>query len=173
MNKFYFEIPIKSNIAQEITQEALKPTALWVKYYNFDALPISNELLLQDKVLNSINKKHLLGAAIIRLPPHSFYDWHEDAERNVGINMLLNPFDGVSHCIFTENKNVALGYFTELVYQPNTWYLFNAQATHMVCNFNMPRLLLAVKFEEDKDQLNYNDLLTELKQIKEVKDDSI
>jgi hypothetical protein len=55
-----------------------------------------------------------------------------------------------------------VGEFTELQYQPDTYYVFNTQVNHMVLNFEQPRLLLTIEFGEDKDALSYDDLLLEL-----------
>ena len=76
--------------------------------------------------------------------------------------MILNPQDGLSHCIFTDDKDAKVGEFKELKYQANTYYVFNTQVSHMVLNFDNPRMLLTIEFVEDKDMLSYDDLLSEI-----------
>lgn len=158
----FHEIETKSIIAEAAIQIAMHPDAQWVKYYNFDATRIPNEVLALDPVLNAVGSKHPLIGGVVMLPPYSFYNWHKDTRRGVSINMVLNPDGGRSHCIFTPDKDVVVGEFVELQYQPNTYYLFNTQVDHMVLNFEQPRLLLTVEFGEDKDALSYEDLLAEL-----------
>ena len=55
------------------------------------------------------------------------------------------------------------GNFTELKYQPHTYYLFNAQVAHTVYNFKSTRYLLSVDFIEDRTQLTYSKLLKQMK----------
>jgi hypothetical protein len=68
----------------------------------------------------------------------------------------------MSHCVFTPDKDVVVGEFIELQYQPDTYYIFNTQINHMVLNFEEPRLLLTIEFGEDKNLLSYDDLLLEI-----------
>ena len=157
----YYEIPTKSNIVEAAIREAMRPDAEWMKYYNFDATRIHNDVLAMDPVIADIGSRHPLIGGVVMLPPHSFYYWHKDTRRGVSLNMVLNPQDGMSHCLFTEDKDVVVGSFTELQYKPSTWYLFNTQVDHMVINFDKPRLLLTVEFGEDKDQLSFDELLLE------------
>jgi len=158
----YYELPTKSNIVQAAINEAMRPDAKWVKYYNFDATSIHNDVLALDPVLADIGSRHPLMGGVVMLPPHTFYNWHRDTRRGVSLNMVLNPQDGLSHCVFTEDKDAVVGSFTELKYKPDTWYLFNTQVDHMVINFDAPRVLLTVEFGEDKDHLTFDDLLLEL-----------
>lgn len=158
----FHEIKIKSSIAQDVMRMALSPDTQWAKYFNFDATRIPNDLLAQDPVLLELSKRHPMMGGVVMLPPNTFYNWHKDTRRGVSINMVLNPNDGVSHCVFTPDKDVVVGGFVELQYQPDTYYVFNTQVNHMVLNFDKPRLLLTIEFEKDKDTLNYEDLLQEL-----------
>ena len=161
MSPFY-EIKIKSVIAQKAIEVATHPDAVWQKYFNFDATQVPNEVLAQDPLIAMIGSKHPLIGGVVMLPPNTFYNWHKDTRRGVSLNMVLNPQDGVSHCIFTEDKDAVVGTFTELKYQPDTYYLFNTQVNHMVINCDAPRLLLTIEFGEGKELLSYDDLLAEL-----------
>ena len=158
----FHEIKTKSVISQAVIREAMRPDAEWVKYFNFDATRIPNDLLATDPVIADIGSKHPLLGGVVMLPPNTFYNWHRDTRRGVSINMVLNPHDGVSHCVFTPDKDVVVGQFVELQYQPDTYYLFNTQVNHMVLNFDKPRLLLTIEFGEDKEALSYDDLLLEI-----------
>jgi hypothetical protein len=47
---------------------------------------------------------------------------------------------------------------TELVYAPDTYYLFHSQLPHAVVNFAGPRVLLSLEFAEDAAALSYAQL---------------
>jgi hypothetical protein len=158
----FYEIEQKSTLREIVIQEATRNNAKWVKYFNFDATQIPNHILALDPLLADIGSRHPLIGGVVMLPPNTFYNWHKDTRRGVSINMVLNPQDGVSHCIFTDDKDVVVGEFTELQYKPDTYYIFNTQVNHMVLNFDQPRLLLTIEFGEDKDALSYDDLLLEI-----------
>ena len=158
----FYEIKTKSVIRDAVIQEATRNDAKWVKYFNFDATQIPNHILALDPVLADIGSRHPLIGGVVMLPPNTFYNWHKDTRRGVSINMVLNPQDGVSHCVFTDDKDVVVGEFTELQYKSDTYYVFNTQVNHMVLNFDKPRLLLTIEFGEDKETLSYDNLLLEL-----------
>jgi hypothetical protein len=161
MNPFH-EVKTKSVIREAVIREAMRPDAEWVKYFNFDATRIPNDILAQDPVIADIGSRHPLMGGVVMLPPNTFYNWHTDTRRGVSINMVLNPYDGMSHCVFTPDKDVVVGQFVELQYKPDTYYVFNTQVNHMVLNFEEPRFLLTIEFGEDKDALSYDDLLLEI-----------
>ena len=102
------------------------------------------------------------------------------------LNLLLNNWDS-SHCLFDGNPNErkdkqlskealenhedlddfkVASKFVELKYKPNTYYLFNVQEAHSVYNFSGKRYLLTLEFFKDKGELNYNQLVEEVKQGK-------
>ena len=156
----YSQIPIKSVIAKELLEYALT-TEKWQDYYNFQATQVPNEILTKDPFLLRLCRIHPFMAGIVKLDPHVCYDWHIDTRRGVGVNMLLN-FEGVSHCLFAKGEGTQFG-FEELVYTPNRYYLFNTQTSHTVINFNEPRYLFTLEFAEDKDQLSFDTLYTQMK----------
>ena len=161
--KPYYEIPTKSVIADKVLEYAWGEDIKWGKYFNFDAIQIPNSILSLDPVILDISTRHPLMGGVVRLPPHTFYNWHTDTRRGVSINMVLNPQDGVSHCMFTKDKDAVVGEFTELKYEADTLYVFNTQRNHIVFNFDAPRYLLTIEFGEDKEALNYMDLITEIR----------
>lgn len=158
----FHEVKTKSIIRDAVIREAMRSDAKWVKYFNFDATQIPHSLLAQDPVIADIGSRHPLMGGVVMLPPNTFYNWHKDTRRGVSLNMVLNPQDGLSHCVFTPDKDVVVGEFVELQYKPDTYYVFNTQVDHMVLNFETPRLLLTIEFGEDKDALSYDDLLLEI-----------
>lgn len=160
--KPYYEMRAQSVIADAVMDYALSPDITWGKYYNFDAIQIPNSILSQDPTILDISTRHPLMGGVVRLPPNTFYNWHKDTRRGVSINMVLNPQDGLSHCMFTTDKEVVVGEFTELKYKANTYYVFNTQENHIVFNFNSPRYLLTIEFGEDKNELGFTDLVEEI-----------
>ena len=156
----YSQIPTKSVIAKELLEYALT-TEKWQDYYNFQATQVPDEILTKDPFLLRLRRTHPFMAGIIKLDPHVCYDWHTDTRRGVGVNMLLN-FEGVSHCLFAKGEGVQF-VFEELVYTPNRYYLFNTQTRHTVINFGEPRYLFTIEFLEDKDQLFFDALYTQMK----------
>jgi hypothetical protein len=105
--------------------------------------------------------KYPLAVGILRLDPHTTYDWHTDTRRGVCINMLLN--NAQSNCLFSVGAALATHSFVELKYRLGSYYIFNNQVPHMVINFNESRYLMSVEFEADKNQLTYERLLGEVK----------
>ena len=160
--KPYYEIPTKSIISDLVLSSVLSENMEWSKYFNFDAVKLPNSILSLDPTILDISTRHPLIGGVVRLPPNTFYNWHKDTRRGVSINMVLNPRDGQSHCMFTNDKDVVVGEFIELKYKPNTYYVFNTQENHIVFNFNSPRYLLTIEFGEDKNALGFDDIVKEL-----------
>ena len=168
--KYFFKIPDESMVSEVMYLRAV--TALkesWIDYYNFKAIEVKDDWVV-DPWWRDLYKAHPFKAGIIKLEANTYYDWHIDTDRGVGVNMLLNNWDG-SHCMFNPDlkrgTNVALGNvkgkFIELKYKPQKYYLFNAQVAHTVYNFEETRYLLSVDFEEDRTKLSYKQLLKEIK----------
>ena len=156
----YLEIPIKSVISKELLAFAIS-NQNWQEYYNFKAVQVPNELLAKDPFLVSLSERHPFIGGIVQLDPYVCYDWHIDTRRGVGVNLLLNP-EIKSHCLFT-TANGAQFPFQELVYKPETFYLFNTQNKHTVINFDQPRYLFTVEFAADKEQLSFETLVQQIK----------
>ena len=57
-NGFYETVSVGSLVAKDLLNYALSTTPeSWVKYYNFDAVPVHPNLLLQDSFLSYLAKK--------------------------------------------------------------------------------------------------------------------
>ena len=166
---YYFEIPEESQVSEIMHLRAITaPKDSWINYYNFKALEVKSDWVI-DPWWEYLHKVHPFKAGIIKLEANTYYDWHIDTDRGVGVNMLLNNWDR-SHCMFNPNlkrgTNVAHGNvkdkFIELNYEPQKYYLFNAQVAHTVYNFEETRYLLSIDFEEDRTKLTYKQLLEEI-----------
>ena len=156
----YHPLPVKSLIADELLNFAMS-TESWQPYYNFNAVQVPFDIAFKDPVIKTIGLKYPLAMGVIRLDPYTTYDWHVDSRRGACINMLLN--DVKSYCLFSVGRTEATHKFLELKYQPKTYYAFNNQVPHMVINFEEPRYLMSVEFQENKDQLTFDQLLREIK----------
>jgi hypothetical protein len=156
----YYKIPSRSVITKELLGFAATAQN-WQDYYNFKAIQVPIEMLSKDPFLVALFHKHPFVAGIVQLSPYVCYDWHIDSRRGVGVNMLLTP-EIKSHCLFTNTEGVQFP-FEELVYEPDTYYLFNTQVRHAVINFYEPRYLFTIEFAADKDQLSFENLLEQIK----------
>ena len=159
MTPFYTLTP-RSVIADELLSFAMS-TGDWQPYYNFSVVQVPFELAFSDPVIAGIGAKYSLAMGIVRLDPYTTYDWHVDTKRGVCINMLLN--DVRSCCLFSVEEAEATHSFSELRYEPKTFYVFNNQVSHMVANFERSRYLMSVEFQADKNELTFEQLLGELK----------
>ena len=156
----YYKIPSRSVITKELLEFAATAQN-WQDYYNFKAVQVPVEMLSKDLFLVDLFRKHPFVAGIVQLSPYVCYDWHTDSRRGVGVNMLLTP-EIKSHCLFTSTEGAQFP-FEELVYEPDTYYLFNTQIRHTVINFDKSRYLFTLEFQADKDQLSFESLLEQIK----------
>jgi len=161
LDAVFYKIPTQATITEAALKIAHDDTE-WVKYYNFIAKPIPQELLLQEPFFKKLAERYEFHAGVLRTDPYSVYDWHVDTRRGAGINMQLN-FDGFSMCLFSTNENLVTRPIFPVQYTPNEYYLFNTQQLHTVINFDHPRYMLSVEFKKDKDELTYEELYNYIK----------
>lgn len=161
-NSPFYEIPYTSTMADDLYMTAYNAKE-WSDYYNFKAVRLDLDYLFErDPFFNALYQNHKFVPGLIRMDPHTYYNWHKDTNRGVSINMLLN-YDGNSYCMFSKEKTNAMsGAFAPLHYMPNTYYLFNNQIAHTIYNFDRPRFLFSLEFAEDKDKLSFNQLRKEM-----------
>lgn len=158
MNPFYLPIELRSTIRQELLDYA-KAADLreWMSYYSFAALPVPDAFIDEDPVLNALRRSDLsFRAGVLRVPPNTCYNWHVDTDRLVGVNMLLDH--GTSHCLFMPGEFGLTMPVHELIYQPDTYYVFNTQILHTVINLSGPRYMLSVEFTGKDKNLTYEAL---------------
>lgn len=117
------------------------------QYYGFDLTLVPEEVYMAEPVISNIPHKILHGV-YIKLDPYRNYMWHQDSDRNVSINMLMTPSIRY-HTLFgrsTDSEDQIE--FLEMTYEPNQFYLFNANMMHSVINFEEPRYLFSIMFED-------------------------
>jgi hypothetical protein len=142
------------------------PADHWHPYFGFLVLPVPAPVLRTDPTLATLGTLHPFQGGICRLPPHCCYTWHMDTRRGAAVNLLVHHTH--SHTLFTDAAafagaaDVPVVPAVELVYAPNTYYLFHSQQPHMVLNGAGPRYLLSLEFAADQVTLPYAELHAEL-----------
>lgn len=130
----------------------------WVAYYNFQAKPVSMEILNKDPFFMWLSQHYKFIAGILKMEPYQQYDWHVDTRRGVGINMLLEHTDSI--VMFTDNPKALVKNVYPMQYHPETYCIFNTQQPHCVINLQGYRYLLSIEFKQDKTELSF-DMLKE------------
>lgn len=121
----------------------------WVKHFGFDAIPINSCWIQKEPVLAFVNAiAPIKQLGLLRVSSLSMYDWHVDQYRLSCINLLISQ-NHLSHTLFSKQRDELNKDICELVYQPNTYYLFNNQVSHCVINLDGPRYLVSLYFEEE------------------------
>jgi hypothetical protein len=131
-------------------------------YYSFSASRLGHEEWLHHRALASINAQFpIRHAGILKMEPHTGYDWHTDTDRALAINMLLDTrqHGHPSETLFSPDHGQAAQFnVSQLVYSPFSLYLFNTQVKHTVINHAEPRYLFSVEFEP-AEFTNYGNVL--------------
>lgn len=133
----------------------------WGQHFGFDAQPISRYWVEEEPALKAVNACNpIKQLGLLKVAPHSMYDWHTDEYRQSCLNLLIST-DHHSHTLFGKqrdhiNKNVC-----ELKYEPRTYYLFNNQIEHCVINLDGPRYLISLYFEEEKPYQELKELFSQ------------
>ena len=133
----------------------------WAPYYNFDAIRVPINMWTKDPFLLALAKKRDFHVGLLKMNPNTCYNWHVDADRMCGINMLLSQ-DGLSHCLFLAGSPGVVFETHELKYEPDTYYAFNTQINHMVLNFKKPRYLLSLEFFGKDCRLTFDELCKDI-----------
>ena len=139
-DKFYYKIDVPYIHLDNLKEHASTASFSYRDHQNkIDSLP---EYFKDDPFLNAVKNKFGGTMFVFSHWPNMFYKWHVDSWAACNFNMLLDDYD--SKTLFKVNApNTEVINFTELKYEPNKWFLFNAQEPHCVMNFdNRSRLLL-------------------------------
>ena len=157
-SKFFTPLTIKSGELFVYLNDLCTQELPWVKHFGFDAIEINSNWIKKDHTLSLINQlQPIKKLGLLRIPPYSFYRFHQDEYRLSTVNMLVKGKD--SHCFFIEHRDNYYSDCLELVYQPRVYYLFNNQAFHGVTNNSEPRFMFSLYFE---NEIKYTDLQVKL-----------
>jgi hypothetical protein len=158
----YYEIGKKSSITNRLFDIAMSPGE-WSPYYHFGVRGVPPEVLYEDEFFIWLSRRYNFIAGILKYDPYICYDWHVDERRGVGINMLLTP-QAKSFCVFNpEGQDEQVFKIKDLSYKPGTYYLFNTQVPHTVYNFESTRYLFSIEFAKDKNELSFDQLLSDIR----------
>lgn len=159
-NEEYFKEIGTSSVIQPYF-DSHKGELKYGEHIGWDGCPLSLELILKEPLLNKIhNQYRIKQGGILRTKPFRYYQWHQDQDRGVSINLLLTP-NVHSYTLFgtpSPDHNTQLD-IVRLLYKPNTFYLFNTQVLHTVINFEEERFLFSIEFEQNKHTLSYAHLI--------------
>ena len=146
---YYNSISIKSNKLFDYLIDLPYNTYDWTEHFGFDSVQLGLEWLEDEYALKSIHNIHpIKQMGVLKIPPFINYNWHVDELRQSCINMLIS-YDHISYCLFGKELNDYVTAITELKYKPYTYYLFNNQQLHTVINFDKPRYMFSLYFEEE------------------------
>jgi len=169
-DKYAWKIP-----SDPIKYEDLPLLDVKGEYYHFDVQEIDTlKLIEKNEFLNWLFARHHFRSGIVKMDPFKIYDWHEDVgadktNRGVCINALISP--SPSLVMWSDNLrelqsqggNSFQADIVPFQYELNELYLFNPSIMHSVYNFEKPRLLFSLQFEEAYEDLKYEELLNEIK----------
>tara|TARA_R110000824_G_scaffold93810_4_gene226848 strand:+ start:273 stop:773 length:501 start_codon:yes stop_codon:yes gene_type:complete len=161
MSPYYEDLLVAQYFEPELYNIIRNSNTEWVKYFNFTACLIDNNILTKDKFYKWLYERHPFKAGVLKMESKTMYNWHTDSSRGVCVNTLI-PTPHTSFTFFRENEELNHS-LIELRYSPGARFLFNNQKDHMVLNYGSPRFVLTTEFLEDKDNLTYPDLLEEIK----------
>lgn len=155
-NHLFKKFLLKSEVILKFSQH-INTWENWVKEDGFDWFVIIKTVWLREPLLKTINEMYpFKNCMIARMPPNTCYNWHHDFTRGLTINMLI--YNSNSHCLFGDTLDEFNDSITELNYEVGYFYLFNTQHRHCVINFNQPRYVFSMTFEQEKDDLCYRDV---------------
>lgn len=181
---FYYECKTECQIVDDILN-FIKERKSWGDYWYWDHMWYPSERFINDPFMLKLAHRARFKVGILKGPPKSCYDWHDDnPARNYTLNLLLNP-EIDSKCVFSKDrmdkqdqairdgilthKNlpfVGIIDICELKYQPRKFYLFNTKIDHVVFNFSdEERYLISLEFQGDAAKLEYHEMLQLIKEI--------
>lgn len=158
MQSFDLTYPVagESEIVPKLVEIATDGTP-WVKYFNFDAKQVPQDLLDQDPFLYWLSERYAYKAGILKMDPFTQYDWHVDDNRGVGVNLLLSD-PRTSVCMYTDNKDALVKPVYPVGYNEGKYTIFNTQEPHSVINFHRTRYLFSIEFARKVNDLTYANL---------------
>jgi hypothetical protein len=180
----FWEVPTKSGLdSDELVTKFGHDQPGWTDYHGFRARVLPEEYFEKDPFASWVFKQYPgVKMLMSHYAPYTQYDWHVGYVRACVINRTLNyTIDGGpgdSHMVYSrpENKisastsmSAAKGVklykpLVELKYKPDTYYLFNAQVSHAIWNFDKHRYLISFELPEKIDTLRYPRLIKETKE---------
>ena len=141
--EFYKALPYRSKVSHKLLEFA--QNGEYGEIFWFKGKEVPKEMLEGEEILKDLEGKNW-RCGILKMEPNKCYNWHVDTDRKVAINMILAH--GVSHCVFMTGNQEQNFDVTELVYEPDTYYVLNTKKPHMVLNLNETRYMFSVEIME-------------------------
>jgi hypothetical protein len=143
----YKEISEKSNyIAKWFNTYNIDSWEDWDGFGAYSLDDQQQQLIDNDNVLKKLNNVcKIKKLAILKMEPDTFYPPHIDRYKKCKVNMLLTT-SHTSHCCFLNKDQTTI---VQVPYKKNTMYILNTNNLHMIINFNKPRYLFSVMFDND------------------------
>ena len=158
----------KADFLLHYSKWIIKHEDRWTDHFGFQAVELDKETILDEEpVLTLVNMYNPIARmGLLRVPAHSFYDWHVDEFRLSCINLLISS-DHHSHTLFGQQRDDLNKDILELEYKPKRYYLFNNQIPHCVCNLDKDRYLFSIYFQEEMLYKDVRKLLKEAELLDE------
>jgi hypothetical protein len=121
--------------------------------------PVDRKYWNKEPLLSKIDQRFKIkNCGIIYMQPFTCYNWHTDVSRGVCINWLIDHTN--SYTLFGRPKDDLNLDIIRVPYESNRFFLFNNQIPHSVTNFEGDRYLFTTEFEQEKDDLSYEEVYT-------------
>ena len=143
---FWLELPYISAIRNDCLELAENGGG-WVEHRSFKSKMLDHKKAIKDDFIKFLANKFELVVAVMKMEPHTTYNWHTDGARKCAVNMLIN--DAPSHCIFNIETDGYITKYAELKYKPETYYLFNTDIHHMILNGDKTRYMMSIQLNND------------------------
>jgi hypothetical protein len=141
MEKYFLKTSHKSEIHEKIF--SLKDHFDWYtgrKNDQFQVKNLSQSYILKDKFLSYISKEIPGTIKLFKFPPGCMYRWHKDGNNIFNFNLTFKKQKSI---VFFQNDDYdptnfhpALQPIVHLEYEPEFWYLFNANMSHCIFNYD-------------------------------------
>ena len=102
---------------------------------------------------------------LIKSPPNTVYNWHVDTSNKYNFNYVFEEYNSKTlfrslpeHSNYRDLHSANFN-FTEIKYIPKNWYLFNAQITHTVINFDSRDRYLLQLAVKKSCEISYENML--------------
>jgi len=155
LEECYAEFKFESSLVKNFI-EFFKTIPIRVRS-GFQTHPVERKYWIKEPLLEKINQQFPIEkCGIMKMDPHTTYDWHTDETRGVCINWLIEHTS--SFCLFGEFIDEYNLSVIRVPYETNKFFLFNNQILHTVTNFEGNRYVFTVVFEKQKDDLCYKDV---------------
>lgn len=152
MSQYYLKLATSSKCKSKLTEFANNNSTAWFSKNAFGVAVVPEYLIKDDDILIKLKKQFNAVPVIFRMPPWQFYRFHTDAIRSCALNLFLEGSDSQTY-YGTDTPDEEIMNITELVYEPDCYYLLNTHVKHAVVNRNNTRYMFSMGFNMP---LNYD-----------------